>query len=75
MKTITIITLALLIALASCNTTRQVQWQRGTYEVINNKINFKPVESWQKFDNDSAPDTIFRLRNTAVRKNKIVLTY
>lgn len=64
----------LLITLISCNTTRQIQLQRGTYEVVNNRINFKPIEGWKKFDVTSAPDTIFRLRNVAVR-NKIILTY
>jgi hypothetical protein len=71
----TITLLVLLITLISCNTTRQVQMQRGTYEVKNNKIYFQPVESWHKFDITSAPDTIFRMRNTAVRKDKIILTY
>lgn len=70
---ITILSIAAI--LASCGTTREVQMQRGTYEVINGHINFKPVDTWQKFDVNSAPDTIFRLRNTAVRKNKIPLTY
>lgn len=62
------------ITLISCNTTREVQVQRGTYEVVNNRIKFNPIENWKKFDY-TAPDTIFRLRNTAVRKNKMLLPY
>lgn len=56
------------ILIASCKTERQVQIQRGTYQVVNNRISFKPLEDWKEFDNNTAPDTIFRLRNTSVRK-------
>lgn len=62
----------LAITLISCNTTREVQMQRGVYEVVNNRVNFKPIENWHKL-NDAAPDTIFRLRNTSVKKYQ--LTY
>jgi len=59
--------LLILVTLTACNTERQLQIQKGTPSVYNGHIKFNPVTSWEKCDAESLPDTLFRIRNVAVK--------
>jgi len=54
----------------SCSTTKLVEQQRGTVEVYNGKIQFTPLEEWQEYQPKNTPDTLFRVRTIAVKKQK-----
>ena len=58
-----------LLTLTACTTQRELQIQKGIPSVYNGHIKFNPVTTWQKCDVDNLPDTLFRIRNIAVKRN------
>lgn len=66
---LSIILVALLSMLASCNSERQVQMQKGNCKIINGRIYFVPNTTWNQIPFDTSFNG-FRVRNTSIRKTK-----
>ncbi len=66
MKNTTIILLAALL-FASCNTTRELQMQKGTYSSIKGHLKFTPSSNWQTIPFDTTFNG-FIVKN--IKKNK-----